>query len=245
MAEKFKDFNRITAAAVLMVALFAAVVSYTHIRDLAILHHNAGFVAWLTPLSVDGPIVASSLLLLYAHRKKLATPVWARATLWVSIGATLAANVAYGLPSVSWTWLGAVIAAWPALALVMVVESVLEVWKMERAKPVKRETSSFQAETIRQGIKTFNEARAERGGYLSGGTVVADLPNPPPSISYVDPPSDVPTKGDYHPLPTIQQVKDQLMCGRPKATGVRKIMKFKRCDIGEAVKLWEAGTRDV
>ncbi|HEX5290979.1 MAG TPA: DUF2637 domain-containing protein, partial [Streptosporangiaceae bacterium] len=47
-----------TAAVVLAVAGFAAVVSYTHIYDLGRAHGQAGTAARLLPLSVDGLILA-------------------------------------------------------------------------------------------------------------------------------------------------------------------------------------------
>jgi hypothetical protein len=246
MSEKFKDFNRATAIAVLTVALFAAVVSYTHIRDLAILHHNAGWIAWLIPLSVDGPIVASSLLLLYAHRKKLSTPHWARLTLWVSIGATLAANVAYGLPSVSWVWLGAVIAAWPALALVLVVESVLEVWKMERAK-TKRDTANPHVRSVAEGMKTVNEVRAEfereRLARMMSGDVGDLVPKALADEINSNPPETEPLPVAVFKVPGIMKIRKAVHCGPKKAKELQGIMRFDSCDLGTATERWELGVR--
>jgi Protein of unknown function (DUF2637) len=54
---------RVSAAiAVLAVAAFAAVVSYSHIYDLCRAHGQAGVAARLLPLSVDGLILAASRL---------------------------------------------------------------------------------------------------------------------------------------------------------------------------------------
>jgi hypothetical protein len=66
-------------------------------------------------LTVDGLIYASSMVMLGSARRKVWVPALARRLLGVGIAATLAANVAHGLghgPS------GAVVAAWPAVALV-------------------------------------------------------------------------------------------------------------------------------
>jgi hypothetical protein len=64
---------------------------------------------------VDGLIYCASLVLLDSARRGVRPPVIARWLLAAGIGATLFANVAAGL---SWGLLGAVVAAWPALALV-------------------------------------------------------------------------------------------------------------------------------
>jgi len=78
----------LTAAVVLAVAGFAAVVSYSHIYDLGRAHGQVGTAARLLPLSVDGLILAAGLVLLHL----------ARGCLWLGIGATVGANVAYGAP---------------------------------------------------------------------------------------------------------------------------------------------------
>ncbi len=88
----------LTAAVVLAVAGFAAVVSYSHIYDLGRAHGQVGTAARLLPLSVDGLILAAGLVLLHAARSGAAVPILARGCLWLGIGATVGANVAYGAP---------------------------------------------------------------------------------------------------------------------------------------------------
>jgi hypothetical protein len=116
-------------AAVLGVAAIAAVVSYSHIYDLARHHAEAGTAARLLPVSVDGLIMSASLALLHAARKRLRAPWMAYLMLWFGIAATIAANVAYGLPA---GWMAAVIAAWPAAAFVGSVEMALMLARNER-----------------------------------------------------------------------------------------------------------------
>lgn len=53
-----------TIVAVLMLAVIAAVVSYSHMYELALRHGEPEWRAALFPLSVDGMIVASSMTLL-------------------------------------------------------------------------------------------------------------------------------------------------------------------------------------
>jgi Protein of unknown function (DUF2637) len=109
----------LTAGVVLAVALIAAVVSYSHIFTLGRLHGQDGVAARMLPLSVDGLIAAASLVMLHAARKQLPVPFLSRAMLALGVGATVAANVGYGLP---FGWLSAVVSAWPAVAFVGSVE---------------------------------------------------------------------------------------------------------------------------
>jgi hypothetical protein len=104
-----------TAGAVIGVAAVAAVASYEHAYALVRAHGEAGWTGRLVPVTVDGLIYASSMAMLDSARRKVQVPPLARWLLALGIAATLAANVAHGLghgPS------GALVAAWPAVALV-------------------------------------------------------------------------------------------------------------------------------
>src|ERR1035438_7838379 len=85
-----------TGGTVTAVASFAAIISYSHIFDLGIQHGQNGTAGRLLPLSVDGLILAASLVMLYVARAKLPTPLLARLMLWLGVGATVAANIGYG-----------------------------------------------------------------------------------------------------------------------------------------------------
>lgn len=111
-----------TALVVVAVAAFAAVVSYSHIYDLGRAHGQSGTAARLLPLSVDGLILAASLVMLHEARNRRQPPALARSMLGLGVAATVAANVAYGA---SYGWLGAVISAWPAAAFIGAVEMVI------------------------------------------------------------------------------------------------------------------------
>jgi uncharacterized protein DUF2637 len=60
--------RRTTIGSVTMLALIAGTVSYLHMHALVALHGQPGWVAALTPLSVDGMIVAASTTLLAESR---------------------------------------------------------------------------------------------------------------------------------------------------------------------------------
>ena len=104
-----------TAAAVLAVAAIAAYVSYWHAYAVVRSHGEAGITARLEPATIDGLVYASSTVVLYAARHRVAAPSLARWLLGVGIVATLTANMAQG-----WSHgpVGAVVAAWPAVSLV-------------------------------------------------------------------------------------------------------------------------------
>ncbi len=104
-----------TAAVVIGVAAVAAVASYEHAFGQVRAHGEVGWTARLVPLTVDGLIYASSMVMLDSARRKVPVPVLARWLLGLGIAATLAANVAHGLGH---GLIGAAVAAWPAVALV-------------------------------------------------------------------------------------------------------------------------------
>jgi len=112
-----------TAAVVCAVAAFAAVVSYSHIYGLGRAHGQDGTAARLLPLSVDGLILAASLVLLHEARNDRDALRLARFMLWLGIGATIGANIAFGA---GYGLLGALISAWPAVAFIGAVEIAMQ-----------------------------------------------------------------------------------------------------------------------
>lgn len=62
------NIRRLTAAAVLIVAAIAAVVSFIHIEHLAVTHGQGQLAADLLPVSVDGTVAAASLLCVVCGR---------------------------------------------------------------------------------------------------------------------------------------------------------------------------------
>jgi hypothetical protein len=111
-----------TAVAVLGVAGIAAYVSYWHAYEVVRAHGESGVTARLEPATIDGLVYASSMVVLYAARHRLAVPALARWLLAMGIVATLAANVTHGWPNGP---IGAAVAAWPAASLVGSYELLL------------------------------------------------------------------------------------------------------------------------
>jgi hypothetical protein len=104
-----------TVTAVLAVAAVAALISYRHAVTVVTGHGEPGMVGHLYPVVIDGLIVAASMVLLDAARHRDPAPRLAVSLLAAGIAATLAANV---LAGVGYGVLGAIVAAWPALAFV-------------------------------------------------------------------------------------------------------------------------------
>src|ERR1700691_5025016 len=82
-----------------MLALIAGTVSYLHMHLLVELHGQSGWVAALTPLSVDGMIVAASTTLLADSRSGRRGGLLPWTLLVVGSAASLAANVAVADPT--------------------------------------------------------------------------------------------------------------------------------------------------
>ena len=134
----------VTAAVVCAVAAFAAVVSYSHIYGLGRAHGQDGTAARLLPLSVDGLILAASLVLLHEARNDRDAPRLARFMLWLGIGATIGANIAYGA---GYGLLGALISAWPAVAFIGSVEIAMQ--QVRRARGPRAATSGQPCQRCR------------------------------------------------------------------------------------------------
>lgn len=105
--------RRTTIGCVALLALIAGTVSYLHMHLLVALHGQPGWVAALTPLSVDGMIVAASTTLLADSRSGQRGGLLPWALLIFGSVVSLAANVAVAEPTLT----GRVIAAWPSFAL--------------------------------------------------------------------------------------------------------------------------------
>ena len=156
-----------TIAAVAIVALVAAFVSYRHALQVVRVHGEGwpGPVAQLYPLTIDGLIYAASMVLLDAARRRAAPPVLAYAALGLGIAATLAANVAAGLvygPA------AAVIAAWPAPALVISYELLMFLVRTSATPRTGDQTTAARvAATSAEAARLAYAASAEAASPLS------------------------------------------------------------------------------
>lgn len=117
-----------TAMAVLTVAVIAAIISYRHAYELVAAHGESGPTARLVPLTVDGLIWAASMVILDANRRDHPVPALAKWSLGMGIVATIGANLAHG---VGHGVVGALVSAWPAVALVGSYELLMALIRTE------------------------------------------------------------------------------------------------------------------
>jgi hypothetical protein len=136
-----------TALAVATVAAVAAVISYHHAYELVSTHGETGLTARLLPFTVDGLILAASMLILDANRRHQPVPPLARWCLGAGILATIGANLAHGLGHGP---IGALVSAWPALALAGSFELLMTLIRTESRGSLTRAASEYvhQAEPI-------------------------------------------------------------------------------------------------
>jgi hypothetical protein len=93
----------------------AAIISYQHAYELVTSHGETGLTVRLLPFAVDGLIWAASMVVLDASRRNRRVPRLAGWSLAAGIAATIGAKLAHGLGHGP---VGALVSAWPAVALV-------------------------------------------------------------------------------------------------------------------------------
>lgn len=101
-------------AGTVAVTVIAAVGSYDHQRELALIAGQTRFLATLLPLSVDGMLLVATLAL--GDGRKSRWSAWL--AFLIGVGASLAANVIVAPPGL----VARVVSAWPAVALLLTVE---------------------------------------------------------------------------------------------------------------------------
>ena len=125
-----------TGLTVTAVSAFAGIVSYEHIHYVAEHHHQSVLDSALLPLSIDGLVLASSMVMLYASRNpKLTVPVRAYVMLAFSMLATIGGNLIYGI---QFGWLSALISALPAVSFIGSIELLMWTVRMTADKPWER-----------------------------------------------------------------------------------------------------------
>lgn len=108
--------------AVLTVAAVAAAISFGHIETVALTLGQPLMASRALPLSVDGAVVAASMVLLDAARRSVQAPVLARVMLGAGVAATLGANA---IPGAGHGPVGVAVAMLPAASFIGSVEVLL------------------------------------------------------------------------------------------------------------------------
>lgn len=212
--------RRIGIGATLAVAVIAAWISYWHAYEVAHDHGESTSSAHLLPGTIDGLVVASSVVLWHAARRGRRGPFLAYFALALGVGATLGANVLHGLGN---GVIGAVVAAWPAVALVLAYELLM--WMVRHdSREARPETSvpddgmapwrvpaallpaSAEAyRTVPDGVPEWQRrALAEFAGELDG-----------------------------RDLPSIRVIKQRLKIGSERATEVQAFLRSRLRSSGQ------------
>lgn len=105
-------------AGVAVVALTAAVISFSHVRQLAIEAGESELASWLLPISIDGAIAAAVAVILADSRAGRRPAVLTWMLLALGLAGSLAANIASAEP----TMVARAVAAWPPVALALGIE---------------------------------------------------------------------------------------------------------------------------
>ena len=144
------------------------VVSYEHAYALVHAHGETGWTAHLIPLTVDGLIWASSMVMLDSARRKVPVPPLALWLLGLGIAATLAANVAHGLSDGP---VGAAVGAWPAVALVGSYELLMMIIRGAQTSGAAADTPSVGPAPEQVADSLQARAAEEFAGYIAVGAV--------------------------------------------------------------------------
>ncbi len=126
------------------VAVSAAVISYSHVMELARRAGETRMATWLLPLSIDGAIAAAVAVILADSRAGRRPRGLTWLLLALGLAASLAANIASAHPTVT----ARAVAAWPPLALAVGVEVLAELARRTSTSP------SQAAQSDRQQVRT-------------------------------------------------------------------------------------------
>ena len=119
------------------VAIIAAIASYSHMRGLAIRHGQDSLIATLLPLSVDGLVVVAAVAV--GDGRRHTWSAWL--SFWLGVGASVIANVLAAQPGI----ISRAISAWPAVALLAVVEV------LSRSEP-RRQPAQSSRDTVQDTL---------------------------------------------------------------------------------------------
>ena len=142
----------VAIAAVLLLAGTAAVVSYSHMYELALCHGEPEWRAALLPLSVDGMIDGASIILLGDARRDRKGGLLPWSLVILGSVASSAANVAVADPTM-WS---RIIHTWPAFVLSGAYELLLHEFRTA-ARNV--HTASASNDPVRRGAAHWGAAR--------------------------------------------------------------------------------------
>jgi Protein of unknown function (DUF2637) len=192
-------------ASAAVVAGIAAWSSYSHMVHVALRFGERPEVAWLLPFSVDGMLVVASVAMVDDKRSGRRVRPMARIAFAAGVAASIAANIAAAQP----TWGARVVAAWPALALLLVVELLS---RSGRAHPAMTPAAEPLAEPTPTPEQVASQVPEPRRRPLSDPEVPAEVPDVPAPTS-----ADVPVTVPEAVPPQRNNGSPQIGSRRPAA----------------------------
>ncbi|MFC5748895.1 DUF2637 domain-containing protein [Actinomadura rugatobispora] len=219
-------FIRASAAAtVVAIGAIAAFISYRHAYGVAIAHGETGTTGRLLPLTIDGLVFVASLVLLDAARRRVSAPVLARVALALGIGATVAVNVLHGIAHGP---IGAIIAAWPAVTLVVVVELLMGMIRLGRAEAAPRALTwwpPFPTVPVAAPAGVVANGRDRQGPLVNG-----DVSEPAEDDGPADPEVIATARDRFAEVlaagavPSVRAVRREMRVGYPRAVAIREAL---------------------
>ena len=216
-----KAIRYTATCAVLTVAAVAAAISFGHIETVALTHGQPLMASRALPLSVDGAVVAASMVLLDAARRAVQAPVLARVMLGAGVAATLGANAISGAGHGP---VGVAVAMLPAASFIGSVEVLLA---MIRGRSGTAETAHETAsegvpETALAGEYTVATCVPEDAGARTRRAAPRALS---PSASHRRTPSAPEVifaeELSAGTVPGIRSIKTRCKVGQPKAEAIQ------------------------
>lgn len=142
-----------------VVATIAAWSSYRHMVHVALHVGEQPSIAWVLPLSVDGLLVVASIAMVDDRHAGRQVRWSARVAFAAGVLASLAANIAGAHPTVG----ARLVAAWPALALLLTVELLSRSGRTRarlQAAPTSPGMPAVSAPSVRRVTEIVEDPRA-------------------------------------------------------------------------------------
>jgi hypothetical protein len=151
---------------VAVVAFTAAVISFSHVRQLATEAGETALASWLLPISIDGAIMAAVAVILADSRagRRPAGLTWLLLALGLS--GSLAANIASAEPTV----VARAVAAWPPVGLALGIEVLASLARRrdQAAEPMTAGSVRRCTPAVRQGRASDLRSAPAAAGSVNG-----------------------------------------------------------------------------
>lgn len=202
----------------------AAAISFGHIETVALTYGQPLMASRALPLSVDGAVVAASMVLLDAARRGVQAPALARVMLGAGVAATLGANAISGAGHGP---VGVAVAMLPAASFIGSVEVLLAMIRgrsgalsgtAERADETTLmgvpEVDVAGGYTAATRVPEAGEARTRPDRALSPSASRRRTPNRAPEVVFAE-------ELSAGTVPGIRSIKTRCKVGQPRAEAIQ------------------------